>query len=363
MPRKYKIDDDDAVVFRGDGEARTGNTLLKRLNDFAQNNLLEDDDFSVGGLVQQLENEMASKLGKPKAIFMPSGTLANHLAIRRHAGTDGRAAVQEQSHIFNDTGDSIQRLSGINLVPLGYNKVYFDTDELHKAYETSITGRVLNPISVVSIETPVRRKHGQVVPLEELSKLSKFCKTNGIRVHLDGARIFMQAIVNNKDVKEYARLFESVYVSLYKYLGAPFGSILAGETDFIDGMHHQRRMFGSGLANSSLVAALALHGLDNFENKFSKAIDKANELFSSLNKSERVSVKGFEHGSNIFELKMAENINIDQFVLNLRNFGIFVFPEDNQSDIYIHVNATILHRSNAEITKAFLDAIDESFND
>ena len=63
MPRKYKIDDDDAVVFRGDGEARTGNTLLKRLNDFAQNNLLEDDDFSVGGLVQQLENEMASKLG------------------------------------------------------------------------------------------------------------------------------------------------------------------------------------------------------------------------------------------------------------------------------------------------------------
>ena len=130
MKRTYKFDDNDSVVFRGDGEPRTAKTLLRRLNEFSESHQLVDDDFSLGGLVGELETEMATILGKPAAIFMPTGTLANHLAIRKHAGTHGRAVVQEQSHIFNDTGDSIQRLSGINLVPLAQNRVYFDANEL-----------------------------------------------------------------------------------------------------------------------------------------------------------------------------------------------------------------------------------------
>ena len=136
MTSIYKFDDNDSVVFRGDGEPRTANNLLLRLNEFAKKNQMLDDDFSLGGLVGQLETEMASMLGKPAAIFMPTGTSANHLAIRKHAATQGRAVVQEQSHIFNDTGDSIQRLSGINLVPLAQNRVFFDTNELDKAYTT-----------------------------------------------------------------------------------------------------------------------------------------------------------------------------------------------------------------------------------
>jgi threonine aldolase len=354
-----KFEDNDSVVFRGDGEPRTTNNLLLRLNEFANKNQIEDDDFSLGGIVSQLETEMASRLGKQAAIFIPSGTLANHLAIRKHAATQGRAVVQEQSHIFNDTGDSIQRLSGINLVPLAQNRVYFDANELNKAYITSVTGRVLNPISVVSIETPVRRQHGQVVPWEHLVELTKFCKTNKIPCHLDGARIFMQAAVTGRSVEEYASLFDSVYVSLYKYLGTPFGSILAGEKDFIEGMYHERRMFGGGLANVSLIAALALNGLERFEHEFPESINKALQLFPSLNELEHIEIQSFEHGSNIFRLILSEGICVDSFIRNLKSVRIFVYTEPS-NEIYLHVNATILKRPNHEIISAFSDAISKS---
>ncbi|MBR62369.1 MAG: hypothetical protein CL904_06960 [Dehalococcoidia bacterium] len=359
MKRTYKFDDNDSVVFRGDGEPRTAKTLLRRLNEFSESHQLVDDDFSLGGLVGELETEMATILGKPAAIFMPTGTLANHLAIRKHAGTHGRAVVQEQSHIFNDTGDSIQRLSGINLVPLAQNRVYFDANELDKAYKTSVTGRVLNPISVVSIETPVRRQHGQVVPWEHLKTLTKFCKTHNIPCHLDGARIFMQSAVTGKSVKEYSALFDSVYVSLYKYLGTPFGSILAGEEEFIDGMFHERRMFGGGLANASIVAALALNGLKGFDSKFSDSIEKATQLFQSLNKLELIKIHKFEHGSNIHRLVISGDVSLDDLISELKSYGIFIYKEPN-NEIYLHINATILNRSNEEIVSAFSDSLSKS---
>ena len=103
MLKTHTVDNDQSVVFRGDGEPRTTRHFLNQLNEFAANNTLEDDDFSVGGLVEKLEQTIATKLKKPAAIFMPSGTLANHLAIRKHAKTAGRAKPHIQRHRRLDT--------------------------------------------------------------------------------------------------------------------------------------------------------------------------------------------------------------------------------------------------------------------
>jgi len=350
-----------SVVFRGDGEPRTIQTFLGNLNDFSATQTLEDDNFSIGGLVEQLEQTIARILKKPAAIFMPTGTLANHLAIRKHATPYGRAAVQEQSHLYNDTGDSLARLSGINLVPLGKEKPSFSLEELRKAYETSTTGRVFNPISVVSIETPVRRQHGQTVPWQELQILTEFCREHNLPVHLDGARIFMQAAVEGQTVHQYAELFDSVYISLYKYFGAPFGGVLAGESSFIDGLYHDRRMFGSGLAHSSMVAALALHGINEFEPTFHAAIEKAHLLFADLNALAHLNVDAFEHGSNIFTLTVSEDLNLEKIAQHLKAIDIFIYPEPGTQIAYLHINSTILRQTNVEITKAFIDAIELSF--
>ena len=113
---------DAAVVFKGDGEPRTPQAMVQKLGDLNGRGLIEPDNFSLGGTVEQLEHRFADLLAKEAAVFMPTGTLANHLAIRKHCGVRRRAVVLEQSHIYNDTGDCVPTLSGVSLVPLAKDR-------------------------------------------------------------------------------------------------------------------------------------------------------------------------------------------------------------------------------------------------
>ena len=122
-----------AVVFRGDGEPLSPGALLRQLAVVEAEIGLEPDSYSLGGNVADLENYFAENLGKESAVFMPTGTLANHLAIRALCGAKPRAVVQEQSHLYHDSGDCVTQLSGINLVPLAKGKSYFGLEELNKA--------------------------------------------------------------------------------------------------------------------------------------------------------------------------------------------------------------------------------------
>ena len=110
------LESDNAVVFRGDGEPKSPDILMRQLAELHQDGRLEPDSYSLDGNVKELENRFAEMLGKEAAIFMPTGTLANHLAIRSLCAGKPRAVVQEQSHLYHDTGDSVTQLSSINLV-------------------------------------------------------------------------------------------------------------------------------------------------------------------------------------------------------------------------------------------------------
>ena len=151
-------------------------------------------------------------------------------------------------------------------------------------------GRVPVKIGAVVIESPVRRKYGQIMPYEEMEEITTYCKEVGIPTHLDGARLYMMAAATGINPKSYVGLFDSVYVSLYKYFGAPYGAILAGKAEFIDGLYEDRRMFGGGLMSSYVAAALALRGIGIFEENFSQAMAKSKTLFEQLNNLDGVSV-------------------------------------------------------------------------
>ena len=244
---RQPLGSDISVVFRGDGEPRSTEAVLKHLAEFDADVGFEADSFSLGGTVERLEHRFAEMLGKEASAFMPTGTLANHLAIRRHCGESPRAVVQEQSHLYNDTGDSLAQLSSINLVPLAKGRPYFNLEELEEIVGRSDTGRVANPVGVVMIESPVRRQAGRIVPYEEMVAITDYCRERGIATHLDGARLFMMSAATGISPHKYADLFDTVYVSLYKYFVAPFGAILAGPDAFINDLYHDRRMFGGGL--------------------------------------------------------------------------------------------------------------------
>ena len=354
-------DADTSVIFRGDGEPKTPENMLRQLAEFHAEVGLEADNYSLGGTVAKLEQRFAEMLGKEAAIFMPTGTLANHLAIRKHCGINPRAIVQEQSHIYNDTGDGLTQLSGISLVPLAMGRPYFTLAELKEAIAKSTSGRVANVIGTVVIESPVRRHKGQVVPYDEMKSIVDFCRERSIPTHLDGARLYMMSAATGIKPGQYAALFDTVYVSLFKYLGAPVGAILAGTSEFISDLFHHRRMFGGALASAYMGAALALKGIEGFEERFAAAMDQATSLFTRLNTLSGIKVGRFENGSNIFPVELNPSIEVDAFISALRRHSVFVYPDEAEPRrIYLTVNTTILRQNKDDLSEAFEDALTQS---
>ena len=349
---------DIAVVFRGDGEPQSASLLLGRLAEMESSAGLSPDYYSLGGSVAELENHFATVLGKESAIFMPTGTLANHLAIRAMCGGKPRAIAQEQSHLYHDSGDCVTQLSGINLVPLGKGETCFSLEELKQAIAESTAGRVVNPIGAVMIESPVRRQMGQVVPFQEMKAMTDLCRDHGIGTHLDGARLYMMSAASGISPREYSDLFDTVYVSLYKYFGAPYGGVLAGDASLIDGMFHTRRMFGGGLASSYFAAALALQGADGFEDRFGAALQQGRDLVQRLDTLPKVEIREFDHGSNIFPLTFAPEVNTENVMESLGRNQVFLYPDEGTDRISrLTVNTTILRQSNDAIFEAFESAL------
>ena len=343
-----------AVVFKGDGEPKSPGLMARRLAQIADSVGIEEDSYSLGGAVEQVEARFAHILGKDAAVFMPTGTLANHLAIRNLCGGSPRAIVQEQSHIYHDIGDCVQRLSGINLIPLAFDRPHFTLNEVKAAVETAGGGRVITPVGALSIESPVRRQHGQVMPFDEMKRVTEYCSRNSIGAHLDGARLFMMSAATGISPSEYASLFDTVYVSLYKYFGAPFGAILAGEREFCRDLYHDRRMFGGGLSSASLAAALALQGVEGFEDRFAEAMRKAERLFADMNQLTALNVSAYEHGSNIFRLRLDESVDILALTEELSKRLIFVSADEaDDTRVHLAVNTTLLRQSNEDIVSAF----------
>ena len=155
--------------------------------------------------------------------------------------------VQEESHLYQDEGDCAQTLSGLTLMPLAAGRATFTADDLQRVLDETKAARVVSRVSAISIETPVRRKQGERFDPAELRKIIAIARRDGIRLHLDGARLFLEAAYSGESVADYSRPFDTVYVSLYKYFNAASGAILAGPRELIDGMYHTRRMFGGGL--------------------------------------------------------------------------------------------------------------------
>ena len=352
--------DPNAVVFAGDGEPHTPESTIARLNTLLEEGKLSPDNYSDGGTVTELETRMAEGLGKEAAIWMPTGTMANIIGLREHCGTNARVVLQEQSHIYQDEGDALSRLCSINAVPLAPNRPYFTDDELKETFRLSTTGRVLNPVGAVSIESPVRRQAGQITPWDEMIAVTDLCHEEEIPVHLDGARLYMMSAATRIPVKQYTALFDSVYVSSYKYFGAPFGGILAGTSDFIEGLFNDRRMFGGGIPFGYLAAGLSLAGFEGFVEKFAESFAKAEELFESLNEINGIQVRKFEHGSNIFEL-ILDGVDADGLVKNLVGHGIVLnWPNAEWPVPLLHVNSSILRRTNEEIVAAFAESVGRS---
>ncbi len=345
----------DQVNFVSDGLNLSPSAYLKLLDEISLKKDIKDDYFSRGGSITELELRFAEDLGKEAAIFMPTGTLANHIAIRSLCGIKQKAIVQQESHIYNDSGDCVQSLSHINLLPLGGKNASFTLEEVKEVFQKAESGRVATQIGVISIESPVRRKFGEVFDFDEIKRISSFAKEKGIKMHLDGARIYLAAAYTGISVKSYSSLFDTVYVSLYKYFNAASGAILAGPKDLIEPLFHTRRMFGSGLHQAWIFSEVALYFQHNFAERYTKAVKISEALFDNLAKNKRFKINKITNGSNIINLEV-KGISPKDFAKNLLQQGILVKEKDEIS-LNLLVNESILYSDENELTSKFLKSL------
>jgi threonine aldolase len=299
---------------------------------------VEADEYSRGGVVAKLEEAVAAALAKETAVWVSTGTLANHLAVRLLAGDKRRVLVQEQSHLYNDCGDCCQTLSGLNLVPLAPGKATFTIDDLEREAERGATGRVSVPIGAIQIESPVRRKFGEAFHYAEMKRISQWARSRGIGLHLDGARLYLASAYSGIPVHEYAALFDTVYISMYKYFNAASGAILAGPKNLLDNLFHARRMFGNGLPQVWPFAAVALHYFQGFPERYGQAVATSDRVIKALKSDYRFEVTRVPNGTNIFYLRV-KGVNPQTFYERAKHAG-FVLPAARGDRFTVFVNET-----------------------
>lgn len=345
------------VKLWGDGQSLTPPEYAHFLSEILSSREVEADYYSNGGVVEELENRMARVLGKERAVFLATGTLANHLAVRIQAGDRTRVLVQKESHLYNDSGDCAQVLSNLNLVPMDSAGGTFTLEEVQGAIEGAEGGRVRTGVGVISIESPIRRRLGRLFDYDEMRQVCAFARSGGIATHLDGARLFMASGYTGISPAEYASHFDTVYVSMWKYFGAPSGAILAGPRALLDDLYHPRRMFGGALPEAWPLAAMALHFLDGFQERFAAGVAAGEELKPALNAIRGLRVEEIPDGSNLFKLHVEEG-DTARLREALRERGIQLSaPNPNFRGFALVVNETLARRPVAETVKGFQEAL------
>ncbi|MBA4850821.1 low specificity L-threonine aldolase [Emticicia sp. BO119] len=346
---------ENIVNFVSDGLNLSPAAYSQLLSEISKKGNFAEDNYSLKGCVEELENKMAQILGKEAAVFMPTGTLANHLAIRTLAGNNNRVILQHESHVYNDTGDCVQTLSNLNLIPLGFDKATFTVDEVNEVLKRTAGGRVASKVGVISIESPVRRKTGELFDYEQMKQISALAKTNDIKMHLDGARLFLASAYTGISPATYASLFDTVYISLYKYFNAASGAVLAGPKALIEPMYHVRRMFGGGLHQVWAFAAVAMHYLDGFSDRYSKAVNIGEELIKKLDGHDRFEIQRVSNGTNIFKMTV-KGIVPKTFAENLKKNGIIARPNETNA-FNLLVNESLLNTNVQALENGFMNSL------
>ncbi len=261
-----------------------------------------DDVLGDDPTVQELERQAADRLGKEAALFVPSGTMGNAIAVKVWTQEGDEVIVEERSHIYNLEVGHLAVVSRVIPRPLPSHRGAMDPDFV----ERHIRKRALHIAGtrLIALENTHNLWGGAVVPLANFQALREMADRHGLRIHLDGARIFNAQVASGVPAREFARYVDSVMFCFSKGLAAPVGSVLVGPREFIDEARRVRKLLGGGMRQAGVLAAAALVALNEMVDRLAEDHARARRLAEGLAHIPgiRIDVAGVETNMVYFEV-------------------------------------------------------------
>ncbi|MBS1261658.1 MAG: L-allo-threonine aldolase [Calditrichaeota bacterium] len=286
-----------------------------------------DDVFAEDPTIRRLEERTAELLGKERALYVPSGTMANQIALAVLAKPGDEIFCSEKAHIFNHEAGSPSIIARAQLHPLPGERGIFTRPDVEKRLRPE--DHHFPPSAIIEIENTSNGGGGSVWPLDTVKDLRALAVERGMRTHLDGARLFNAAVASGVPEAEWSAHADTVAVCFSKGLGAPVGSAIAGSAEMIEEAHRWRKRLGGGMRQAGIIAAGALYALEHHRELLADDHRRARRLAEELNRHDNVEVDLEGVHTNIVWLNFLDGRAFELMeALAARGIGVIAFSPD-----------------------------------
>lgn len=280
-----------------------------------------DDCYGDDPSVLALERRVAALLGKPAALLVPSGTMANQLAVMTHARPGQALACAAEAHVQVHEDASAARLAGVQIMPIG-TREGFVADELEALLREESCG--WPPVGLVWLENTIGLAGGKIWPLARMLEIAELARARGRALHLDGARLWNAHVATGASMAELAAAADSASVCLSKGLGCPAGSVLTGDEAFIARARGHRHALGGSMRQAGVLAAAGLHALDHHVARLADDHRRARRLHEGLR--DLSCWTAIEPETNLALFVLPAGHDAERLCAPLREVGVLCYP-------------------------------------
>lgn len=312
------IDFEKTIDLRSDTVTRPSEGMLRAMASAPTG----DDVYGEDPTINELQNRVAEMLGKEAALFVPSGTMGNQIAIKAWTNPGDEIIIEADAHVFYYETGGLAFNSGVQVNTVKSLNGEMDLDEIEEKIRPNIY--YLPTTKVISLENTHNRHGGAILSLDYIRKCGDLAKKHDIKFHLDGARLWNASAETGISLADYAEPFDSVSVCLSKGLGAPVGSVLVGGKELIEKAWKIRKILGGGMRQAGVLAAAGLYALDNNFPKMKQDHDRARAFAEGLAQSGSVSVAPERVQTNMVVFGIPLDLPVNEFIERCKSKGVLL---------------------------------------
>lgn len=309
-----------------------------------------DEQSGEDPCVNELTARVAALLRKPGALFLPSGTMCNLIAVLAHCRPGDEVIAAENSHLISSESGGATAVAGAQIRPISAKRGIFSADQAAAAVRP---GKINAPTTrLIHVEQTVNRGGGAIWPIDALRELAAFARERRLAMHMDGARLMNAVVGSGVAASEFSDCCDSVWLDLSKGLGCPMGAVLAGDEDFIRAARRWKFRLGGAMRQAGIIAAAGLYALDHHVDRLRTDHDNARRFADALRSVDAVSIHAPETNLVFFDIE-SSRMSASELAQALAEMGIGIGVEGRttlRAVTHLDVNAAGVDEAAAAIS-------------